>query len=409
MSKASPLERLMLDLVNEERREAGLDPLLLEHRLNASSETHTDWMLRTDRFTHEGMDGSLAVDRIRDAGFEFEGRWKWGENIALQSERGAPGLTDDVRDLHEGLMDSPGHRKNILDPNFEVMGVGIETGDYKGYNAVAITQNFARTAAPLRVDGGDGPSSEPAPKPEVEPAPRPAAPEGDRPAIEVADFQVAPGGFTGLGRHADYSDADGDAALRYEIDAPDGARVKVAGKAVDASDGHVFAAADFGRVVLQFDPAGDEQTYRMRVEDRDGWSDWDAFTISAPGAETLPPFAPMPAPDPAGRGLGVEVDDIVLRVGERAKLVDHIEVATGGAPVRSYKIEDADGGPGLWNPHRGAIDASEGAWLGAAAMNRLQVVADDGPSVREMRILANDGEHRTDWVSFTVTTELDLV
>ena len=65
-------------------------------------------------FSHTGVDGSDPGDRIRDAGFQLSGDWTWGENIAFQSERGAPGITDDVINLHTSLMNSAGHRANIL-------------------------------------------------------------------------------------------------------------------------------------------------------------------------------------------------------------------------------------------------------------------------------------------------------
>ncbi len=135
MSRASDLERQMLGLINEERTSRGLGPVQLELRLNESSEDHSQWMLDEDRFSHAGVDGSSAGDRMRDADFEFEGNWRWGENIAYQSERGEPGFEDDVVDLHVSLMNSPGHRANILNPNYEIVGLGIEVGDFNGLEA----------------------------------------------------------------------------------------------------------------------------------------------------------------------------------------------------------------------------------------------------------------------------------
>ena len=402
MSKASSLERLMLDLINEERRGVGLDPLRLELRLNDSSESHSEWMLQTDRFSHDGDGGSFGRDRMRDAGFPFEGRWIWGENIALQSERGAPGLADDVRGLHDGLMNSPVHRAHILNPDFEAIGVGIETGSFKRFDAVAVTQNFARTAADLRIDGAaPAPGPDPQPQPEPQPRPNPAEPEGEVPQLSVRDFSLEPGRYTSLKRYVEYEDAEGDAPLRFEIDAPEDGRVRIAGRTVDAEDGHVFDAGDFGRTIVQYDPAGRDQTFRTRVDDGDGWSAWDDFTITARGG----PARPAPEPAPPSDRLALEVDDIVIGVGERVKLADFIEVTTDGDPVRAFKIEDADGGPGLWKPHRGEVDASGGLWVGASAIGRLYVEADDAPSVREMRILVNDGDDRTGWETFTVTTE----
>ncbi|GGX43556.1 hypothetical protein GCM10007385_09340 [Tateyamaria omphalii] len=164
MSVASTFERQMLDLINQERTSRGLDPLTLERRLNDASEDHSDWMDQTGNFSHTGINQSDPGDRMRDAGFNFSGNWTWGENIAFQSERGAPGISDDVIDLHNSLMNSPGHRANILNPDFELIGIGIEEGDGRGYDAVYVTQNFARTSAPVQLDTG-------APQPPTNPGP----------------------------------------------------------------------------------------------------------------------------------------------------------------------------------------------------------------------------------------------
>ena len=182
MSIANPLERLMLDLINEERRAAGLAPLQLELRLNDAAEDHSQWMIDTDNFGHTGAGGSSPWDRMEDAEFEFSGRWSAAENIAWQSVRGEPGLEDDVEDLHEALMDSPGHRANIMSANSEVVGVGIERGDFRGWDALFVTQNFASTDAPLQIDGDAAPPpppSEPDSPPEPPAAPAPPPPADD--------------------------------------------------------------------------------------------------------------------------------------------------------------------------------------------------------------------------------------
>ena len=106
MSKASSLERQMLDLINAERASRNLNPLQLELRLNDAAEDHSQWMINTDRFSHTGAGGSSPRDRMEDANFNFTGNWLSAENIAWQSVRGQPGLADDVVNLHQSLMNS---------------------------------------------------------------------------------------------------------------------------------------------------------------------------------------------------------------------------------------------------------------------------------------------------------------
>ncbi len=183
MTQANELERAMVELINQERAAAGLDPVQLELQLNDSAETHSNWMLGADAFSHTGNGGSSAGDRIEDAGFDLEGNWTWGENIAYQSTGGDPGYLDEVEAMHTALMNSPGHRANILSPDFEYVGIGIEVGDFNGVEAVMVTQNFADTDAEVMLDTAGAPAEEPqpdpqpTPEPEPQPQPEPETPE----------------------------------------------------------------------------------------------------------------------------------------------------------------------------------------------------------------------------------------
>ncbi len=185
MSQASEIELLMLDLINEERTSRGLEPLAINANLNAASEDHSTWMLDTDTFSHTGVGGSSSRDRIEAADYELTGSWRTAENIGWQSERGDPGIADDVTDIHQSLMNSPGHSANILNPDLEEIGIGIETGDYRGYDAVMVTQNFGTTDAISDVPEQDAPviaetdtTSEPI---------QPATPQNDPPVAVVEE------------------------------------------------------------------------------------------------------------------------------------------------------------------------------------------------------------------------------
>lgn len=200
MSQANEVEQLMLELINEERTSIGLDPLKIKPALNETAEDHSQWMLDNDVFDHTGAGGSSSGDRIAASYYDLEGSWRTAENVGWQSERGAPGIADDVSNIHESLMNSPNHRANILNPDLEDIGIGIETGDFNGFDAVMVTQNFGRTeaisdapeeqVAPVVTSEGDAPvvpvdmvpdvqedapSQSPVEKPEDE---RPTSPTG---------------------------------------------------------------------------------------------------------------------------------------------------------------------------------------------------------------------------------------
>lgn len=151
MSDANPYEQQMLDLINADRLDAGLNPLVFNGDLNEASEDHSTWMLEADRFSHRGEGGSSSRERIEASGYELEGRWKTGENIAWVSEAGDNGLSDEVIRLHTNLMNSPEHRANLLNPEFKEIGIGIEAGDFvnrgRAIDAVFVTQNFGTTSA----------------------------------------------------------------------------------------------------------------------------------------------------------------------------------------------------------------------------------------------------------------------
>lgn len=113
-------EAKMFQLVNEERLKAGVKPLVIDPRLTAVARAHSKDMFERGYFAHENPDGLSPFDRMAKAGISFEVA---GENIAF-----AP----TVKLAHDGLMRSPGHRKNILSPDYGHVGYGIIDGGIYG-------------------------------------------------------------------------------------------------------------------------------------------------------------------------------------------------------------------------------------------------------------------------------------
>jgi uncharacterized protein YkwD len=121
------LEAQMLELVNEERRAAGLKPLAPDPELTEVARAHSADMFARGYFAHVSPDGQNPFDRMTRAGVNFRAA---GENLAL-----AP----TVRIAHTGLMNSPGHRANILHTAFGRLGIGIVDGGYRG---IMVSQEF---------------------------------------------------------------------------------------------------------------------------------------------------------------------------------------------------------------------------------------------------------------------------
>ena len=141
----SEWEIYLLQLINASRAEAGAGALSFDAELQQAAGDHTEWMLATDTFSHTGEGGSSAARRVSDAGYGYRAT---GENIAYIAGSSAAVLdATDVERLHSNLMSSPGHRANLLNPNYTEVGLGIEQGDYRGRPAVFVTENFGRPTA----------------------------------------------------------------------------------------------------------------------------------------------------------------------------------------------------------------------------------------------------------------------
>jgi uncharacterized protein YkwD len=121
------LEARMLDMVNEERAKEGLPALKADPEMAVVARKHSADMFARGYFAHVNLDGQDPFDRMREEKVRF---LTAGENLAL-----AQTLTI----AHNGLMNSPGHRANILRPAFGRVGIGILDG---GIYGLMITQNF---------------------------------------------------------------------------------------------------------------------------------------------------------------------------------------------------------------------------------------------------------------------------
>ncbi|QLE70964.1 stress protein [Streptomyces rectiverticillatus] len=108
-------------LTNAERAAAGLRPLAADPRLAVAAQAHSDDMVARDFYAHTSPEGREPWDRARAAGCPHPGI---GENIACGQRSAA--------EVVRGWMNSPGHRANILKPDFAHIGVGYATGSSAG-------------------------------------------------------------------------------------------------------------------------------------------------------------------------------------------------------------------------------------------------------------------------------------
>ncbi|MES2808738.1 MAG: CvpA family protein [Bacteroidota bacterium] len=117
----------MLILVNDERAKRGLKALKADPEITVVALKHSADMFRRSYFSHYTPEGLDPFDRMRNGGINFITA---GENLALSQT---------LKLAHKGLMNSPGHRANILNPTFGKLGIGVLDG---GIYGLMITQNF---------------------------------------------------------------------------------------------------------------------------------------------------------------------------------------------------------------------------------------------------------------------------
>lgn len=158
------MELEFLRLVNEARRDEGLSPVKLRPELVPAARFHSLDMAVNQFFGHVGPDGRRHDERIsaldRTALADFS-----AENVATVSKAsGRISASFAVKRLHRNLMDSPGHRENILHPKATHVAFGV----VRTQSGVWVTQLFMRVTgtlpeeAPLRLASADAVGQGPA-------------------------------------------------------------------------------------------------------------------------------------------------------------------------------------------------------------------------------------------------------
>jgi len=117
----------MLEMMNEERAKEGLKPLQADPEMAAVARAHSKDMFARGYFAHNNPDGQDPFDRMEAAKVKFRTA---GENLALAQT---------LEIAHTNLMNSPGHRANIMNPAFGRVGIGVLDG---GFYGLMISQEF---------------------------------------------------------------------------------------------------------------------------------------------------------------------------------------------------------------------------------------------------------------------------
>nr|UWI49259.1 CAP domain-containing protein [Clostridioides difficile] len=110
----SAYQKEVVDLVNVERSKAGLNPLTLDADVSNVATKKSQDMIDNNYFAHNSPTYGSPFDMLKKFGISYKTA---GENIAMGQKT--------PKEVVNAWMNSEGHRKNILNPNYSKIGVGV--------------------------------------------------------------------------------------------------------------------------------------------------------------------------------------------------------------------------------------------------------------------------------------------
>lgn len=131
----------LVELLNESRDAIGADPLSRDEQLDAIGLAHSRDMVENGFVGHDSPTTGSAPDRVRRAGLQ--------SGLILENI----GRGYSAREIHRGLMSSPAHRANILNPDVTAIGIGVVAEEEGERRAFVATEVFLRMNREVDLDG----------------------------------------------------------------------------------------------------------------------------------------------------------------------------------------------------------------------------------------------------------------
>ncbi|MBX2861912.1 MAG: CAP domain-containing protein [Leptolyngbyaceae cyanobacterium MAG.088] len=136
---SSILDDLLAE-TNDIRAANGASNLRFSYQLGQAAQAHAEDMATNDYFSHTSLDGSSIADRIDDSGYIYSSA---GENIAAGH--------DSVEAVVNAWFESPGHRENLLNPDYVDIGFGLSFNSSSEFGSYWV-QEFGRPTDATTVD-----------------------------------------------------------------------------------------------------------------------------------------------------------------------------------------------------------------------------------------------------------------
>ncbi len=126
----------MIDLTNQSRAEAGLSPLQQSETLTEFARVKGQDMIDRGYFSHDTPEGKRPWEWIDRSAYDYVYA---GENLAMDF------VTAEV--VHDAFMKSPSHRRNILNPRYQDVGIAVLRGELNGRDTILLINFFGSERA----------------------------------------------------------------------------------------------------------------------------------------------------------------------------------------------------------------------------------------------------------------------
>ena len=120
-------EQLFVSLINQERAKVGVPPVKFDEALARAARKHSQLMAHEETVVHQLPGEEVFSLRLS------------AENVRSDRDAENIGMAGSLEEIHSLLMQSPPHRENILNPQYDSVGIGIaQSGDL-----IFVTEDFA--------------------------------------------------------------------------------------------------------------------------------------------------------------------------------------------------------------------------------------------------------------------------
>ncbi len=121
----------LIKLTNQEREVLGFGPLTENSQLNKAAFLKAQDMIAQDYFAHQSPEGKSPWYWIKSANYDYQYA---GENLAI-------GFLDS-EEVYQAWNNSPSHKANLFNPNYQDIGITVLKGDFQGNETYVVVQLF---------------------------------------------------------------------------------------------------------------------------------------------------------------------------------------------------------------------------------------------------------------------------